>query len=159
MFRWSVLPVTAALAALVLGAMLAQCASPPGSGESGPALAFNAEQTAELLPGTWLREYREKGVQVRRLLTLEPQGGFHEVARVTAEDGSVTQFEHEGTWLYDGTNLKRRYTLMNGKPPSRLNLPFATFAIVFVTSNEFTGVDHIHANTIRYQRVSPGTAP
>jgi len=159
MLRWSVLPVAGAVAALVLGAVLAQCASPPDSGESGPALAFNAEETAGLLPGTWLREYDEKGVRVRRLLTLESRGGFHEVARVTADDGSVTQFEHEGTWLYDGTNLKRRYTLMNGKPPSRLNVPFATFAIVFVTSNEFTGIDHIHAHTVRYRRVSAGTAP
>ena len=159
MLRWSVPPVAAALAALVLGAALAQCAGPPDSGESGPALSFNAEETADLLPGTWLREYSEKDVEVRRLLTLEPKGGFREVARVTAGDGSVTQFEHEGTWLYDGTNLKRRYTLMNGKPPSRLNVPFATFAIVFVSSNEFTGVDHIHAHTIRYRRVSPGTAP
>ena len=156
MIRWSS-PVAPAVAALVLAALLAQCAQSPDSGETGPTLAFNQEQTAELLPGTWLREYGEKGVEVQRLLTLEQRGVFREVARVREESGRVTQFRHEGTWLFDGTNLKRRYTLMNGKPPSRLNLPFATFEIAFVTSNEFTGVDHIHARTIRYRRVPEGT--
>jgi hypothetical protein len=158
MLRWS-LTIVAGGAALALGAMLAQCANPPDSGESGPALAFGEEETAQLLPGTWLREYAEDGVQVRRLLTLEPRGAFHEVARVTGSDGQVTQFVHEGTWLYDGTNLKRRYTLMNGEPPSRLRVPFATFAIVFETRNAFTGVDHVHGITVRYRRVEDGTEP
>jgi hypothetical protein len=156
MLRWT-LPAVAA-AALAVGALATRCTSPPDSGESGPHGAFNAQQTAELLPGTWLREYGDKGMQVRRLLTLEGQGGFREVARVTDPNGQVTQFVHEGTWLYDGTNLKRRYTLMNGEPPSRLNVPFATFEIAFETSNEFTGVDHIHANRIHYRRVGSETA-
>jgi hypothetical protein len=158
MVRWSP-PVAAAAGVLALGALLAQCASPPDGGERGARLAFSAEQTAELLPGTWLREYGEQGVQVRRLLTLDAKGAFREVASVTEASGRVTQFVHEGTWLYDGTNLKRRYTLMNGEPPSRLNVPFATFQVSFETSNEFTGVDHIHARTIRYRRVGLDTAP
>jgi len=159
MLRWSLTIAAGAGAALVVGALLAQCASPPDSGESGPALAFGAEETEQLLPGTWLREYAQDGVQVRRLLMLEPRGAFREVARVTASDGRVTQFVHEGTWLFDGTNLKRRYTSMNGEPPSRLHVPFATFAIVFQTRNEFTGVDHVHHVEIRYQRVEDGTQP
>ena len=154
MLRWSFLPVAGAVGVLALGAVLAQCAPAPDSG-----LAFNAEETADLLPGTWLREYGEKGVQVRRLLTLEPRGSFHEVARVTDANGSVTRFEHEGTWLYDGTNLKRKYTVVNGQPPSRLNLPFATFEIAFASRNEFAGVDHIHGNRIAYRRVAPDTVP
>ena len=158
MLRWS-LTIVAAGAALVLGAVIEQCTNPPDRGESGSALAFSEEETAQLLPGTWLREYGEDGVQVRRLLTLEAGGAFHEVARVTGSDGKVTQFVHEGTWLFDGTNLKRRYTSMNGEPPSRLRAPFATFAIVFNTRNEFTGVDHIHAITIHYRRVEDGTEP
>ena len=158
MVRWSPLPVAAG-AALVLGAFLAQCANPPDSGETGPGLSFNSEQTAELLPGTWLREYAEKDVRVRRLLTLGPKGVFHEEARVTDAGGQVTRFVHEGTWLYDGTNLKRRYTLMNGNPPSRLNVPFATFEIAFESSNAFTGVDHIHDHKVHYVRVPEGTKP
>jgi hypothetical protein len=158
MARWS-MPLAGALAVLALGALLAQCTPAPDSGETGPTLRFDAQQTAELLPGTWLREYGEQGTQVRRLLTLEPQGAFHEVARVTDGQGRETRFVHEGTWLFDGTNLKRRYTLMNGKPPSRLNVPFATFEIAFESSNDFTGIDHIHQHRIRYRRVDAGTAP
>jgi hypothetical protein len=158
MLRWTLGIVTAA-AALALGAFIAQCSNPPDSGESGSALLFGADETAQLLPGTWLREYAQDGVQVRRLLTLRPKGGFQEVARVTGRDGQVTRFVHEGTWVFDGTNLKRRYTSMNGDPPSRLHVPFATFAIVFETRNEFTGVDHVHDVTVHYHRVADGTEP
>jgi hypothetical protein len=158
MVRWS-LPLAGALAALALAALLAQCTAAPDSGAAGPAARFDAQQTAELLPGTWLREYAEQGVQVRRLLTLEPRGAFREVARVTDAQGRETRFVHEGTWLFDGTNLKRHYTLMDGKPPSRLNVPFATFEIAFESSNDFTGIDHIHQHRIEYRRVDPATAP
>jgi hypothetical protein len=71
--------------------------------------------------------------------------------------GAVTTFRHEGSWLYDGTNLKRRYTLINGRPPSRLNVPFVTFQITFVSRNEFTGTVHIHGNRVSYHRFAPET--
>lgn len=114
-------------------------------------------QIEEQLQGTWLREYTSQGVKARRILTLELDGSFRERVRVVDEDGGITHFDHEGTWLYDGTNLKRKYTLMNGKPPSRLNLPFATFQISFENSDEFLGVDHIHGHRVRYRRVAPET--
>ena len=156
MLRWS-LSITALLLALFLGAVIAQCSNPPDSGESGPAAAFNQAEAADLLPGTWLREYVEQGMQVRRLLALDAQGGFRELSRVTQPGGQVTEYVHEGTWVFDGSNLKRRYTSVNGESPSRLTMPFATFAIVFDTRNEFTGVDHIHGHTIHYHRVDDGT--
>ncbi|MCG2591499.1 hypothetical protein LZ009_01725 [Ramlibacter sp. XY19] len=110
------------------------------------------------LQGTWLRETREQGVTARHLLVLEPGGLFHETVRVVDGRGVATLFTHAGTWLYDGTNLKRRYTLVNGAPPSRLNgPPFATFEIAFASRNEFDGVDHIHGNRIAYRRVAPET--
>lgn len=150
-------PVAWALAGLALAAVLATCAPPPGG--SGPAreAGYSAEDTASLLVGTWLREYAGDGVQVRRLLTLEAGGAFREASRVTDASGRAKDYLHEGTWLFDGTNLKRKYTSINGEPPSRLNLPFATFAIVFETRNEFVGIDHIHDNRIRYRRVAPET--
>lgn len=118
-----------------------------------------AGEAEDRLPGTWLREYSERGVQVRRVLALAPDGAFRERVRVVDRQGAATEYQHEGTWLYDGTNLKRRYTLMNGKPPSRLNVPFATFQIAFETRNEFVGVDHIHHNRVHYRRVAPDTRP
>jgi hypothetical protein len=115
--------------------------------------AAKLEATAEVLRGTWLREYSDKGMKVRRVLVLEASGAFRETARVASQAGEVTEFVHEGTWLYDGTNLKRKYTSMNGKPPSRLNVPFATFEIAFASRNEFDGVDHIHGHRVHYRRV------
>ena len=108
---------------------------------------------AERLRGTWLREYTEEGVRVQRTLVLEDGGAFREDVRVVAADGAVTEFRHQGHWLYDGTNLKRRYTLMNGEPPSRLRPPLATFEISFDSSNAFTGVDHVHRRKVHYRRV------
>jgi hypothetical protein len=113
----------------------------------------------DLLPGTWLREYDEGGVQVRRVLELAPDGAFRESVRIAEPLGRVTRMEHEGTWLYDGTNLKRRYTRMNGEPPSRLKLPFATFEIAFQTRNDFVGVDHVHRVRVEYRRVAAATLP
>ena len=156
--RFQVAAAACAATALVLGALWSALQGPP-SGE-GPAAGKPARQeTAELLQGTWLREYTADGMQVRRVLVLTPEGAFRETARVTDAAGAVTRFEHEGTWLYDGTNLKRKYTSVNGKPPSRLRPPFATFEISFETRNEFVGVDHVHRNNIRYRRMAPDTQP
>jgi hypothetical protein len=118
-----------------------------------------AEQVdvADRLPGTWMREQVEQGVRSRKLLRLEPDGMFQEQVRIESASGAVSEHHHAGTWLYDGTNLKRKYTLMNGSAPSRLRLPFATFEIRFETRNEFVGVDHIHRNIVRYRRVQPET--
>jgi hypothetical protein len=148
----------AGLALALAAVLLCACdAGPrdPSTAEPAPA----PEDVAQRLQGTWLREFAAEGVKSRRVLVLEPQGRFRERVRLTDATGAVSEVGHEGTWLYDGTNLKRKYTLMNGRPPSRLNLPFATFAIQFRSRNEFVGVDHIHKNEIVYRRVNPETEP
>ena len=109
------------------------------------------------LQGSWLREYEERGVRARRLLVLDADGSFRESVRVTDPAGAVTAHQHEGTWLYDGTNLKRKYTSMDGKPPSRLNLPFVALELKFESKNEFTGTDRVHKNEVRYRRVQTET--
>ncbi len=111
------------------------------------------------MQGTGLREFKEAGIQSRRILRLESDGAFRETVRIIDPAGVATEHLHEGTWLYDGTNLKRKYTTIDGHPPSRLNPPFVTFAIEFESRNEFVGIDHIHGNRIRYARVSPETTP
>ena len=156
MLRWT-LWLLAAPGALALGALLTQCADAPPP-EDGPQVAFDQSEARDLLPGTWLREYTEQGVRVHRVLTLDADGNFREVSSLTEPGGRVTHYVHAGNWLFDGTNLKRRYTSINGDAPSRLAVPFATFAIVFDTRNEFTGVDHIHGRTIHYHRVDDGDA-
>lgn len=118
-----------------------------------------ALERQDLLRGTWLREYSDDGVQVRRVLELGGDGRFEETVRIAEASGRVTHMVHQGTWLYDGTNLKRRYTVMNGEPPSRLNVPFATFELDFPSRNDFVGVDHVHGVRIEYRRVPDDTLP
>ncbi|MDB5743203.1 MAG: hypothetical protein JWR68_1518 [Polaromonas sp.] len=141
------------------------CLALSACGDTAPIAAdtnmsrYSQEEVQEHLAGTWLREYSEKGIQARRILVLSPDGAFLETVRITDATGQVSEQVHAGFWLYDGTNLKRKYTSMNGKPPSRLNLPFATFQIRFDSKNEFTGIDHVHRNRIQYQRVAPEILP
>ncbi len=134
----------------------------PGGGASQPqpALSQHAPEKVDLadrLPGTWLREQVEHGTRARRLLHLDAGGSFREQVRIVKASGEVSRHEHAGTWLYDGTNLKRKYVVMNGRPPSRLNVPFITLEIHFESRNEFVGTDHVRRNTVRYERVAAET--
>jgi hypothetical protein len=160
------MPRPAALALWTLnlaavGVLLATCAAPGGDTPAAGAVPVSGAgaDATELLPGTWLREYAVQGLQVRRTLVLGAGGAFREAVRMTDAAGEVKEYAHEGTWLYDGRNLKRKYSSVNGEPPSRRNLPFATFEITFASRNEFTGVDHIHHNRVVYRRVAPDASP
>jgi hypothetical protein len=109
------------------------------------------------LVGTWLREFNEDGVHVRRVLVLEMDGHFGETVRITDVAGVMTEHRHSGEWVYDGTNLKRRYTRMDGAQPSAPLVPYATFEISFPTKAEFVGIDRVRRREVRYQRVADGT--
>lgn len=146
-----------ALAAVAVG--LAMAAHSPHESPAAADARRSADDTTDLLRGTWLRDYTVRGTHVRRVMHLDADGRFHETVRVVEPSGTATEYVHEGNWLFDGTNLKRHYTLMNGKPPSRLNVPFATFQIAFSTRNHFTGVDHVHDHRVEYERVPDETAP
>ncbi|MCJ0762978.1 hypothetical protein [Variovorax terrae] len=143
-FRWW-------LAAVLAATLCVACDHPP---DDSP--VQDAEQR---LLGTWLREYEEDGTQVRRVLVLAPDGHFEESARIVESDGTVVEHHHAGEWHFDGTNLKRRYTRVDGKPPSAPAMPYATFEIRFESRNEFTGIDHVRGREVRYQRVAEGTLP
>ena len=147
------------LALLALAALLASFDGTLSGGGSGLAETGSAEETQQLLQGTWLREAAADGIQARRILVLGAGGRFQESVRVTDAEGREHRYEHEGTWLFDGTNLKRKYTLMDGKPPSRLNVPFATFQLAIESRNAFTGTDNIRGHVVRYTRVDDGTRP
>ncbi|MBI5276833.1 MAG: hypothetical protein HY854_10270 [Burkholderiales bacterium] len=152
----------AGVAVLQIALVLASSGRAPADGLPAPRPAEDSSSqgpdvAAHQLPGTWLREQAAEGVQASRWLHLELDGAFREKVRIVGAGGAVTEQEHAGAWFYDGTNLKRKYTLMDGRPPSRLRLPFATFEIRFESRDEFVGIDHIHRHTVRYRRVPPGT--
>ena len=60
---------------LLAGLLAAGCGGPP---DDSP-----AQETRERLVGTWLRDYEEDGVKVRRILVLEQDGHFREESRAT----------------------------------------------------------------------------
>lgn len=118
----------------------------------------SVEMGQQRLVGSWLREYNQEGARVRRLLVLEADGSFSETARVEQAGGAITEHLHSGNWTFDGTNLKRKYTSADGKPPSRLTLPYATFQIRFESNREFVGTDNLRQREVRYQRAASGAS-
>ncbi len=117
------------------------------------------DEIRDRLIGTWLRDYEEEGTRVRRVLVLQPDGHFHETSRSLGPREAGARHAHEGQWLYDGTNLKRRYTRMDGQPVAAPQMPFAAFQIRFDGSHEFTGIDNVRHRELHYQRVADATQP
>lgn len=152
------MPACRYLVSMTLASLLLVACDNGATSLSAGEPADSAQQDVqEQLQGTWLREYEEGGFRARRIMVLEPDSRFREMVRITDAAGVITEHRHEGTWLYDGTNLKRKYTSMDGRPPSRLNLPFAAFELKFESRNEFIGIDNVHKNQVRYRRVQPET--
>ncbi|MEO6625744.1 MAG: hypothetical protein ABIN37_13080 [Burkholderiaceae bacterium] len=119
------------------------------------------DAVGQRLVGTWLREYEEAGVRVRRVLVLERDGSFREMSSIHSAEPEAPQSSSTGSgdWLFDGTNLKRRYRLINGKPLSAPTIPYATFEVRFPAKSEFIGVDHVRKLEVHYERVAEGTQP
>lgn len=137
---------------VLLTAPLAACDDAPADSP--------AEQVRQRLVGTWLREYEEQGARVRRILVLESSGDFQEMSSIVLPESAQPQIaQGSGAWLYDGTNLKRRYARVNGKPLSAPVVPFVTFALRFPSRSQFVGVDHIRRREVLYHRVPDGTVP
>ena len=139
------------LAAVVAAAFAGACGSPP---DDSPAHAVEQQ-----LVGTWLREYQEDGFEVRRVLVLGSDGRFTEVSRVAKLNSAMAEHSHAGAWMFDGTNLKRRYTSVDGKPPAAPSMPYATFELRFPSRNEFIGIDRVREREVEYHRVADGTLP
>lgn len=138
-----------ALAWLVLAVLATGCDGAPDPND----------EIRDRLVGTWLRDYEENGTRVRRILILQPDGRFHEMSRSLGPQQAGARHAHEGEWLFDGTNLKRRYTRMDGQPVAAPQMPFAAFQIRFDGSHAFTGTDNVRHHALRYQRVADGTQP
>ena len=98
---------------------------------------------------------------MRRVLVLQRDGMFREMSSVlsTEPDTQPTLSTASGEWVFDGTNLKRHYRLINNKPLSAPNYPFATFEIRFPDRAHFVGLDRVRRIEVSYQRVADGTQP
>lgn len=138
-------------AGLMLVGALAACNGPPDDSR--------AEDVQLQLMGTWLRDYEENGTRVRRVLVLEQDGRFSEMSKIVQHDAIVDRHDHAGEWHFDGTNLKRRYTSIDGAQPSAPMFPYAALELRFESRNEFIGMDNVRQRQVRYQRVADGTQP
>jgi hypothetical protein len=124
--------------------------------------AQDIDDVQQRLVGSWLRDGEEDGARVRRVLVLQPGGRFAETSKTTdptQTNAVLAQHAHSGDWLFDGTNLKRRYTLIDGRQPSAPTFPYAAFELRFESRNVFIGTDNIRKRQVRYQRVADGTLP
>ena len=131
-----------------------------GAGCGPPAVEADSPRAVEeRLVGTWLREYAQDGVRIRRVLVLEPGGHFREMSRRSDLAASQADHVHAGEWRFDGVNLKRRYTSVDGRLPAAPAMPYATFELKFRSRNEFTGVDNVRGREVEYARVAEGTLP
>ena len=163
------------LSSLLLLLLLAAVASVAGCDS-----AQDPDDVQQRLVGSWLRDDVEDGARVRRILVLQPGGRFEEtsiatkipdvpgaaeaidaaaVTPPTPRDPVLARHAHSGDWLFDGTNLKRRYTLIDGRQPSAPAFPYAAFEVRFESRNVFIGTDNIRKRQVRYQRVADGTLP
>lgn len=138
-------------AGLTLAVVLAACNAPPDDSK--------AAEVQLQLTGTWLRGYDENGARVRRVLVLAQDGRFSEMTQADQRGAIVAQHTHSGEWHFDGTNLKRRYTRIDGRQPSAPMFPYAAMQIRFESRNEFIGTDNVRKREVRYQRVEDGTLP
>ncbi len=140
----------AILAAMgVTGLLLAACDPSPHD--------LQNDAVRERLVGHWLRDYQEGEAHVRRLLVLQADGSFQETVRSVGKAGEVSELENAGVWLFDGTNLKRRYEWLDGKRISRLTTPYVTFELHFDSARAFTGLDHVYKRTVHYVKVNDAT--
>ena len=132
------------------GAGLAACDNPPDD--------VPGDEVRQRLVGTWLREYEDGDTRVRRVLVLAQDGSFREASRLV---GPAAPESHSGAgdWVFDGTNLKRKYARIDGKPVSAPTMPFATFEISFKSRHEFAGVDHVRRLEVLYRRVEDDLQP
>lgn len=66
--------------------------------------------------------------------------------------GTVESATHAGEWAFDGTNFKRKYMRLNGKPLSNANFTYVTYAVKAFQQDKFVGVDNIRSTEARFTR-------
>jgi hypothetical protein len=104
--------------------------------------------------GKWLEEFSNEGVQIKNIVTLETGGNFTEVGMSLEPSGVTKEEKRAGEWSFDGVNLKRKYTSLNGRLLTNAQFGYVTHAVKSLKQNEFIGVDNIKTQEIRFSRVS-----
>ena len=112
-------------------------------------------ETKARLVGTWFAESEVQGTRVQRELTLAPDGAAKEITRTRTANGASASETREGEWFFDGVNVKRKYTFIDGKPLTNAYFIYETQTLQSVTDTELVGTSTVGAGTIRLVRVRP----
>ncbi|MBC5768339.1 hypothetical protein [Ramlibacter albus] len=111
------------------------------------------------LVGTWFAESQEHGGVARRALTLEAGGHLKESVRIIAPNGASDLESREGEWFFDGVNLKRKYTYVDGQPLTNAHFIYDTHELRSVTASELVAVSNVGRGELRLKREQGGVRP
>jgi hypothetical protein len=104
------------------------------------------------LVGSWVVESDEHGGTARRVLTLQPDGHVKEIVRLVAPSGASATESREGEWFFDGVNLKRKYTYVDGKPLTNAHFIYETHELKSVTASELVASSSVGRGEVRLKR-------
>ena len=108
------------------------------------------------LVGTWVAESQEHGGVAQRVLTFEAGGRVKESVRTIAPNGASDLKSREGEWFFDGVNLKRRYTYVDGRPLTNAHFVYETHELKSVTASELVAESNVGRGALRFKREGTG---
>lgn len=138
---------TAFLSVLFVASLVAACEDP------------QLGAVKKLLVGTWFVESKEQGGITRRVLTLETDGDLRESVQTLTPSGGSSSESREGEWFFDGVNLKRKYTYVDGKPLTNAHFVYETHELKSVTASELVASSRVGRGEMRLKRESSRGRP
>ena len=109
------------------------------------------------LVGTWSTESAEHGGVARRVLSLQADGRVRETVRIVAPSGASDLNSRDGEWFFDGVNIKRKYTYVDGKPLTNAHFIYETHELKSLTESELVAASNVGRGELRFRREAPGT--
>lgn len=135
---------TVVLALVLLAGVLTACDDP------------KTRDVRARLAGTWFVEAEVHGGIARRVLTLGADGHVKEFVRLVAPSGASDTESREGEWFFDGVNLKRKYTYVDGKPLTNAHFIYETHEVKSVTASELVASSNVGKGELRLKRDASG---
>lgn len=75
-----------------------------------------------------------------------------ETVHLVAPSGASNTELREGEWFFDGANLKRKYTYVDGKPLTNAHFIYETHELKSVTSSELVASSSVGRGELRLKR-------
>lgn len=117
------------------------------------------QQTKARLVGTWTSESSSQAGVTRRTLSLQADGRVKDTVHITAPTGVSATEIREGEWFFDGVNLKRKYTYIDGKPLTNAHFIYETQELKSITDSELVASSNVGRGTLKLERETTGGHP